>query len=99
SWSWSQTRQESWRRSVEDRHYHSIDEIIEEIKGKSIEELVKEEAAEGGPWLITVDELRAAGALDVPPAWRKSLAVEPDYFSGLVKDQDAGIEEQEPTGD
>lgn len=23
--------------------------------------------------LISVDELRAAGALDVPPAWRKSL--------------------------
>ncbi len=25
------------------------------------------------PHLITVDELRAAGALDVPAAWRKSL--------------------------
>lgn len=25
------------------------------------------------PRLITVDELREAGALDVPPAWRKSL--------------------------
>ena len=26
------------------------------------------------PHLISVDELRAAGALEVPPAWRKSLA-------------------------
>jgi hypothetical protein len=26
--------------------------------------------------LITVDELRAAGALDVPAAWRKSLGEE-----------------------
>ncbi len=25
------------------------------------------------PHLISVDELRAAGALDVPPEWRKSL--------------------------
>ncbi len=35
--------------------------------------------------LITVDELRAAGALDVPAAWRKSLAVERDLFSGLFE--------------
>ncbi len=28
------------------------------------------------PHLISVDELRAAGALDVPAAWRKSLGVE-----------------------
>ncbi len=26
------------------------------------------------PHLISVDELRAAGALDVPESWRKSLA-------------------------
>lgn len=30
----------------------------------------------GKPHLTTVDELRAAGTLDVPPAWRKSLHVE-----------------------
>jgi hypothetical protein len=29
--------------------------------------------------LISVDELRAAGALDVPAAWRKSLANESRY--------------------
>ena len=44
--------------------------------------------------LITVDELRAAGALDVPAAWRKSLGVERDsrerdLFSGLSDDDDS----------
>lgn len=34
-----------------------------------------------GPRLITVDELRAAGALDVPPAWRKSLGAGCDDFA------------------
>jgi len=48
--------------------------------------------------LITVDELRAAGALDVPAGWRKSLHVERDLFSGLFEDDDAGSEEQLPTG-
>ena len=48
--------------------------------------------------LITVDELRAAGALDVPAGWRKSLHVERDLFSGLFKDDDAGSEEEQPTG-
>jgi hypothetical protein len=36
------------------------------------------------PHLISVHELRAAGALDVPPAWRKSLCVERDLFSGML---------------
>jgi hypothetical protein len=44
--------------------------------------------------LITVDELRAAGALDVPASWRKSLRVEPDLFSG--EDEDMRPEEQGP---
>ncbi|MBA3482604.1 MAG: hypothetical protein H0T51_12385 [Pirellulales bacterium] len=44
--------------------------------------------------LISVDELRAAGALDVPAAWRKSLgAEERDLFSDLV-DEDEPAEEQ-----
>jgi hypothetical protein len=71
---------------VKDQHYRSMDELIAEIKGKSIEEIANE------PWdgqhLITVDELRAAGALDVPSAWRKSLRVEPDLFAGLTNDED-----------
>jgi hypothetical protein len=48
--------------------------------------------------LITVDELRTAGALDVPDGWRKSLRVERDLFSGLFKDDDAGSEEERPAG-
>ncbi len=44
--------------------------------------------------LITVDELRAAGALDVPASWRKSLRVERDLFSG--EDEGTRPEEQEP---
>jgi hypothetical protein len=38
--------------------------------------------------LITVDELRAAGALDVPAAWRKSLFVERDLFSDLIDNEE-----------
>ena len=48
--------------------------------------------------LITVDELRAAGALDVPAAWRKSLGVERDLFTDLFKDHDAHPKNQQPTG-
>jgi hypothetical protein len=40
--------------------------------------------------LITVDELRAAGALDVPASWRKSLHVERDLFTGLFEDDVVG---------
>jgi hypothetical protein len=47
-----------------------------------------------------VDELRAAGALDVPAAWRKSLGVErddlPDLFSGLLDDEESCAENQSP---
>ncbi len=36
----------------------------------------------GKPWLISADELRAAGALDVPAEWRKSLSSgERDLFT------------------
>ena len=47
------------------------------------------------PHLISVDELRAAGALDVPAGWRKSLRVERDLFSGLFADEEARSEEPE----
>jgi hypothetical protein len=46
--------------------------------------------------LISVDELRAAGALDVPAGWRKSLRVERDLFSGLFADDEARSEERMP---
>ena len=48
-----------------------------------------------GPRLITVDELRAAGALDVPARWRKSLGVVEDQ--GLFGDIDTLTEEQGET--
>jgi hypothetical protein len=41
-----------------------------------------EEARQRGEFdggLISVDDLRAAGALDIPPEWRKSLASESRY--------------------
>lgn len=70
---------------MKDQHYRSIDDLIAEIAGIPIEELAKE-PTEDGQHLITVDELRAAGALDVPAAWRKSLGVERDLFGGLFED-------------
>jgi hypothetical protein len=49
--------------------------------------------------LITEAELRAAGALDVPAAWRKSLrGEERDLFSDLIE-EDEGPEEQPPAED
>jgi hypothetical protein len=54
------------------------------------------EAICAGPALITVDEFRAAGALEVPARWRNSLRVEPDLFSGLSGDDETHTEEEEP---
>ncbi len=48
--------------------------------------------------LISVDELRAAGALDVPAAWRKSLGAERNRRNLLLfGDDDALPEKQQPT--
>jgi hypothetical protein len=47
------------------------------------------------PHLISVDELRAAGALDVPAAWRKSLGVERERFL-LFGEDDADRETEQP---
>lgn len=51
------------------------------------------------PHLITVDELRAAGALDVPASWRKSLVDERDLFSGLFGEENPTAEESLTTAD
>jgi hypothetical protein len=49
-----------------------------------------------GPQLISRDQLLAAGALYVPPAWRKSLSNGPDdLFSDLPED-DENAENQQP---
>jgi hypothetical protein len=60
-----------------------IEEFIAEVR--------RDMAAQGisGPHLISVDELRAAGALEVPAAWRKSLSADPgerDLFTDLLDD-------------
>ena len=60
---------------MKDQRLRTIDDVIAEIAGIPIEELAKEPTKDGRH-LITVDELRAAGALDVPAAWRKSLGGE-----------------------
>ena len=65
----------------------------------SVLEAIASLADEGeGPHLITADELRAAGALDVPPAWRKSLGRgdERDLFSNLIEEDDPSPEQQQP---
>ena len=46
--------------------------------------------------LISVDELRAAGALDVPAKWRKSLGVERDLFSRFGDDDMLPEKQQAP---
>jgi hypothetical protein len=50
--------------------------------------------------LITVDELRAAGALDVPPAWRKSLGgngpKQRTLFSDFIEDDDPDPQQRQP---
>jgi hypothetical protein len=45
--------------------------------------------------LISVDELRAAGALEVPPAWRKSLGADSDAERNLFSD----LEDEDQTDD
>ncbi len=60
---------------------------LEQTLAEEAREIAAEEAA-GRPvkLLITVDELRAAGALDVPAAWRKSLGGERDLFADVSED-------------
>ncbi|HVX13527.1 MAG TPA: hypothetical protein VHC22_20245 [Pirellulales bacterium] len=49
--------------------------------------------------MISVDELRAAGALDVPPSWRKSLAVERHQLPLFGDDDLLSEKEQSTAGD
>ena len=72
---------------MKDELLGTIDDLIAEMAGKSIEEILSE-FPENGRWLITRDELLAAGALDVPPSWRKSLRSDPNLFSELPEDDD-----------
>ena len=48
------------------------------------------------PHLISVDELRAAGALDVPASWRKTLGGERDQLT-LFGEDDTSPRQQQRT--
>jgi hypothetical protein len=62
---------------VDELHAAAANKWLRDVE-ETIAQVRRDIAAEGvsRPHLITVDELRAAGALDVPPAWRKSLGGE-----------------------
>ncbi|MEX2288695.1 MAG: hypothetical protein WD648_16490 [Planctomycetaceae bacterium] len=75
----------------DDDFYSDPNYWLEEVN-RVIAEVRAEYAAAGGPskHLITVDELRAAGALDVPAEWRKSLGKESRHLlPGFDDDEDA----------
>lgn len=74
---------------MKDKHYASVDELIADIAGIPIEDLVDPDHE--GPHLISRDELLAAGALYVPPARRKSLGrgEQRDLFSDAVADDES----------
>jgi hypothetical protein len=83
---------------VKDQPLRTMNDLIAEIDGISIEELANE-PMENGRHLISVDELRAAGALDVPAAWRKSLGEDRDLFSDLIEDEGVSPQDQDLTPD
>ena len=88
--------QQKWLRQVEE----------------TIAEIARDKAAQGGPVkrVITVDELRLSGALDMPPEFRKSLSwgnkpaepakpgqpVQLDLFSALADKHDSLPEKPQP---
>jgi hypothetical protein len=78
---------------VKEKPYRTLDELIEAVKDKSIAEIVA--ARRPGRRLFSVDDLRAAGVLDVRPASRKSLS------AGVKRDQLPlfGDDDMEPTNE
>jgi hypothetical protein len=83
----------------DDDFYADANYWLERVK-RVIAEVAAEDAAAGGSGkhLISVDELRAAGALDVPAAWRKSLAgEEPPHLLPGFEDDDEHAESQPAT--
>lgn len=73
---------------MKDQRYPTVDEWIA-LHGDEPD--IVDPDAPPGSHLISVDELRAAGALDVPPAWRKSLGGEERRFllPGFNDDEEA----------
>lgn len=57
---------------MKDKPLRTVDDIIAENEGKTLEEIMSKPL--GRHHLISVDELRAAGALDCPPELRRSLS-------------------------
>ncbi|MGD9853859.1 MAG: hypothetical protein AB7U20_02815 [Planctomycetaceae bacterium] len=55
---------------MKDQPFPTLDEWLEQHRDDPI-------VWGDGPHLISVDMLRAMGALDVPPEWRKSLGTSP----------------------
>jgi hypothetical protein len=91
---------ERWRQLDAEAANKGLQEMREFIA-----EVRRDMAAAGitGPHLISVDELRAAGALDVPAAWRKSLGpdvpAERDLFSGLLNDESPATDDGNAASD
>ena len=75
---------------MKDRHSNSGDEAPAtydaEYWAHFLDDLEEDDWGAEGSHLISVDELRAAGALDVPPGWRTSLGVDRNPPSGLFAD-------------
>jgi hypothetical protein len=67
-----------WLREVEE----TIADVRRDLAAKGIPR----------PHLITIDELRAAGALDVPAAWRKSLGEERHYLLPGFEDDEEDVD-------
>jgi len=69
--------------TTEERLFREVTQVIAEVARERAAQKVRR------PHLISVDELRASGALDVPPEWRKSLAAGRDPVQrGLFDDLD-----------
>ena len=65
----------------------------------SVLEAIARDALDGdGPRLISAEELRAAGALDVPPSWRNSLSIERETQPGLFDDLDDPSDDEDQDG-
>lgn len=88
--------------NIDDEAAKAAAKYLQEVE-EAIAAAALEFAASGGArsHLISEAELRAAGALDVPPEWRKSLSAgskkksaQRDLFSDLA-DDDAGSEQQQ----
>lgn len=93
----------TWDAPPSDEPGWDVEAWLREFK-ETMAEIRRERQAEiaagrdPGPWLISVDQLRAAGVFDVPPAMRKSLSdgEERDLFSDLPGDDHTPPQEQPP---